>query len=239
MTHRFFAVPPVPAGLMAGLLLLALGMTLGGNPAAARDSAQSGASPGHFDSYLLSLSWSPEFCASPGGNNAPDQCAPSRRYGFVLHGLWPQYAHGGYPESCTTAGNQSVPEALVNRMLPIMPARGLIRHEWDKHGTCTGLTMDAYFEQAARAYRSIRIPDAYQQPAADLPVTVSQLKAAFQAANPGLDDSSLAVICKKQYLTEVRVCLALPLTPQPCGVGIESQCRDGKAVLRAVRSGHP
>ncbi|CAB3778800.1 Ribonuclease [Paraburkholderia ultramafica] len=44
--------------------------------------------PGKFDYYVLSLSWSPDYCSG----NAQDtqQCGPTKRFGFVPHGLWPQ-----------------------------------------------------------------------------------------------------------------------------------------------------
>ncbi len=232
MTKRVFTTHGIRTGLMAGILVLSL-ILMGAGPAAAREPAQSG----HFDYYLLSLSWSPEYCASSGGATAPDQCGPARHYGFVLHGLWPQNAGGGHPEACAIADTRNVPEALVNRMLPIMPARGLIQHEWVSHGTCTSLTVDAYFDQATRAYRSIRIPDAYRQPPVDLPVTADQIKAAFQAANPGLNGNTLTLVCKRQYLTEVRVCLTRDLAPGPCGRDIRNQCQGDRMVLRAVRSG--
>jgi len=54
---------------------------------------------GDFDYYLLSLSWSPTWCALEGdARNAP-QCAPGRDLGWVLHGLWPQYEEG-WPSWC-------------------------------------------------------------------------------------------------------------------------------------------
>ena len=52
--------------------------------------------PGEFDFYVLSLSWSPTFCLTHPDN---EQCS-GKGYGFVLHGLWPQYARGGWPASC-------------------------------------------------------------------------------------------------------------------------------------------
>jgi ribonuclease T2 len=222
------------AGFVTGALLSLL---LVAGPGTAR--AQAPAQPGQFDYYLLSLSWSPEYCASPGGARSPDQCTSSRRYGFVLHGLWPQHAAGGYPAACATAGADRVSRPLIDRMLPIMPAPALIRHEWDKHGTCTGLSVDAYFDQATRAYRSIQIPEAYRQPSADLPVAIDQLKAAFLTANPGLNDKDLTVVCKRQYLEEVRVCLSRTLNPQSCGPDVRDQCRGQNVVLRAVRSAQP
>jgi ribonuclease I len=46
---------------------------------------------GRFDFFVLSLSWSPQFCSTPAGRKSSMQCGGSRAYGFVLHGLWPQY----------------------------------------------------------------------------------------------------------------------------------------------------
>src|SRR6476469_4564070 len=59
---------------------------------------------GQFDFYVLSLSWSPSFCATAAergnGRGPTPQCGP-RHYSFVVHGLWPQYdarcAPGGAP----------------------------------------------------------------------------------------------------------------------------------------------
>src|SRR5262249_47194304 len=57
--------------------------------------------PGQFDFYVLSLSWSPSFCASAAersrsGAAINAQCG-ARPYSFVVHGLWPQYEKG-FPE---------------------------------------------------------------------------------------------------------------------------------------------
>ena len=48
--------------------------------------------PGKFDYYVLSLSWSPEHCATT--HDTSTQCAGTRHFGFVVHGLWPQFEHG-------------------------------------------------------------------------------------------------------------------------------------------------
>jgi ribonuclease I len=48
--------------------------------------------PGHFDYYLLALSWSPSYCVVHPGDQ--HQCQ-GRGFGFVLHGLWPQSNAGG------------------------------------------------------------------------------------------------------------------------------------------------
>ena len=96
-----------------------------------------------FDYYLLSLSWSPEYCAGSPGGGSSQQCGGGRQFGFVVHGLWPQY-NRGYPQFCRNTSR--VDDNLVEKLLPIMPSEQLIRHEWKKHGTCSGLTTGQYFE---------------------------------------------------------------------------------------------
>ena len=106
---------------------------------------------GRFDYYVLSLSWSPQYCADAPGDRDRRQCGSGRRYAFVLHGLWPQNERG-FPQSCAEGG--TLPRALVDDMLDVMPSPSLVRHEWATHGTCSGLTADAYFAAARRAFRS-------------------------------------------------------------------------------------
>src|SRR5271170_6274224 len=61
--------------------------------------ANSDAQAGRFDYYLLSLSWAPTYCLTHADDGA--ECT-GKGYGFVVHGLWPQYDTGGYPENCST-----------------------------------------------------------------------------------------------------------------------------------------
>src|SRR5580693_10574306 len=75
-----------------------LGVAAGG--ASAQDRRQN--TPGEFDFYVLSLSWSPSFCeeASERGSEQRSQAqCGGRPFSFVVHGLWPQYEHG-FPEYC-------------------------------------------------------------------------------------------------------------------------------------------
>ena len=64
-------------------------------PVAAEDRA------GVFDYYVLSLSWSPNWCAYEGDARGSDQCDARHDHGWILHGLWPQY-HRGWPDYCPT-----------------------------------------------------------------------------------------------------------------------------------------
>jgi ribonuclease T2 len=184
--------------------------------------------PGRFDYYLLSLSWAPQYCASSHHDDG-QECA--RPYAFVVHGLWPQNERG-YPRNCDS--RERVSDATIDHMLPLMPSKGLVIHEWHTHGACTGLGADDYFATVERAYKSIRIPDAYQAPDHYLSVSPAQLKHDFVTANPRLRESGMAVECSNHYLREVRICLTRDLQPRDCGADIADDC-DGNAALRPVK----
>jgi ribonuclease T2 len=72
---------------------------------------------GVFDYYLLTLSWSPTFCLT---HKDDVQCS-GKGYGFVLHGLWPQYAKGGWPESCPPLTTLSAAE--TSKGLTLFPTK--------------------------------------------------------------------------------------------------------------------
>lgn len=164
-----------------------------------------------FDFFVLALSWSPSYCASEGERANRQQCASERPYGFVVHGLWPQY-ESGYPSECPTDRPLSVPRALSDTMLDIMPSTGLIRHEWVKHGTCSGVSQEDYFTLTRMAFERIEIPDHYRAASSTRPVDPDAVESAFAALNDGLSPDAIAVTCDRHYLREVRICMARDLT---------------------------
>lgn len=184
--------------------------------------------PGRFDYYVLALSWSPQYCASDNARGDP-QC--SRPYGFVVHGLWPQHERG-WPKDC--GRGEWLPEALIERMLPIMPSRKLVLHEWRKHGVCSGLGAEGYFAATERAYRSIRIPERYRSPRDWLRLAPVQIEADFRAANPALRPEGLALECSGNYFRELRICLDKSLQPRACGADLRDRC-GAQTTLRPSR----
>ena len=207
------------------LLVLALAV-----PAYARDERPEVA--GQFDYYVLSLSWSPQYCADAPGDRDRRQCGSGRRYAFVLHGLWPQNERG-FPQSCAEGG--TLPRALVDDMLDVMPSPSLVRHEWATHGTCSGQTASAYFAAARRAFRSIAIPDRFRAPVREVYVDPRTIVGDFFRDNPALPPAGIAVLCSGRYLKEVRVCLDRSLHPRTCGREIRSRCRGDEVIVRPVR----
>ena len=191
---------------------------------------------GNFDFYVLSLSWSPDYCATSGGND-PQQCSVGKKLGFVLHGLWPQYDRG-YPSDCST---QKLPPDVESEFPGLYPSQKLYDHEWEKHGTCSGLTPEQYLSLSKRIKDSIAIPDPYRAPDKPVRVTTAQLKGQFVAANPGMDASSLAVYCSGsgRFLQELYVCFSPAGQPTPCSAEIHSQaarsCRNPDLLVRNVK----
>lgn len=169
--------------------------------------AQTDASPGVFDFYLLTLSWSPEFCLT---HPQATECAAHP--GFVLHGLWPQNNDGSYPEDCSNAPGPSDPQAYSD----IFPDVHLLEHEWTTHGTCSGLGPDAYFSEARRAVRSVAVPQDLQRVSSELQITPQQILGDFAQANPGLSRDSFALSCGNNRLTAVEVCLTKDLKATSC-----------------------
>jgi len=202
--------------------------------AAAQDARQD--QPGQFDFYVLSLSWSPTFCAEAAerhANRSAGQQCGARPYSFVVHGLWPQYDKG-FPEYCQVPSPRLY-HGIVSSMLDLMPAPHLIFNEWDKHGTCSGLSPTAYFDTVRKARAVVKIPPDYVDLKAPLNVTPGAVEDAFIKANPGLTAGGMAVGCDKTRLTEVRLCLTKDLQFHDCSEIAKRSCRRDQLTMPPVR----
>jgi ribonuclease T2 len=198
-------------------------------------------SAGQFDYYALVMSWSPTHCSTPEGEDDAQQCSrrDGRRYAFVLHGLWPQYERG-YPESCRTRVRPFVPQPVIDDMLDVMPSKGLIIHQYRKHGTCSGLDPDDYFKLARRLFQSIRIPDRFANPLEAQSLSSEQLVADLVTSNPQLKPDMVAVACggPGNRLKELRICFTREGKLRSCGANEDERklCRSDKFSVPPVRS---
>ena len=184
------------------------------------------AAPGRFDFYVLALSWSPGFCATGGDSKAKAQCAAGSNLGFVVHGLWPQNAHG-FPSDCGPAG-RSPSRPSLDTVRGVYPDEGLARYEWRKHGACTGRSPTDYFADVRRARDGIAIPQGFQAPHADQTWAPLDIARAFAAVNPGLRTDEMAVTCRAGTLEEVRICLSKDLRGYvSCPEVARASCRGG------------
>jgi ribonuclease T2 len=213
------------------ILALVLATLLGATQSPALAQRQRG-EPGRFDFYLLSLSWSPSFCETPAGAGSRDQCG-ARPYAFVVHGLWPQYERG-FPQDCQIPAPR-LARTIVDEMLDLMPARGLVYHEWDTHGTCSGLDQRAYFDTIRKARAQVKIPAQFEGPQAPLAVAPGEVVDAFVKANPGLAPGGIAIDCDRTRLREVRICMTRDLQFRDCGPDAARACRSDSLVMPPVR----
>ncbi len=188
-----------------------------------------------FDHYVLALSWSPTYCETEATDRDRLQCGSGRPFAFVAHGLWPEEIDGRDPEFCDAEAR--VPASLIDGMLDIMPAPGLIGHQWRKHGSCTGLSMADYFATLRRAYLSIDVPDAYERLSTFETVAPAEVIRRFALANPAIVRDGIAVTCRGNRLAEVRVCLSKTLEPIACPEMARRSCRRDSVVMPPVRGG--
>jgi ribonuclease T2 len=164
---------------------------------------------GDFDHYILSFSWSPAFCAGPAGKRATLQCRDNR-FGWVVHGLWPQYAERRsgqrWPQYCAPVA--PVSEPVLRRHLCASPDPRLMQCEWAKHGSCSDFADPAGYFAAIETLRgrlTLPEPQPGQKPAA----FESAVAAANRAA--GLDRRHLQALGGAEGIRELRVCLSRDL----------------------------
>lgn len=213
-------------------LILALGPVLGPMLAAAPALAR-GERAGDFDYYVLSLSWSPNWCTLEGEARRSPQCAPGAGFGWVVHGLWPQYERG-WPSYCRTTERPPA-RSLTAAQADIFGSTGSAWYQWKKHGTCAGLAPEEYFGLAREAWNKVNRPEVLRrlERPVDLPARV--IEEAFLRANPGLSPDMVTVTCKQGHVQEVRLCLTRDLAPRVCGADVRRDCTLGDARLEPLR----
>jgi ribonuclease T2 len=177
-------------------------------PQRSQQQVASQASAQPFDYYLLNLSWSPEFCAT---HRNAREC--SQRLAFTLHGLWPQKNTGPFIQNCSTAPGPQNPRQYSD----IYPDPSLLRHEWQTHGTCSGLSPDAFLSLARTAVSSVTIPATLTQLDHQISLPPAQIIDMFHSANPSFPANSILLSCGNNYLTAVEVCMDKQARPIACG----------------------
>lgn len=215
------------ARYLAAFLAVSVATVLAGAAAAEGEAA------GDFDYYVMSLSWSSNWCALEGDAQGDDQCSPRHDFTFTLHGLWPQN-EAGWPSYCRTA-ERDPSRGESSAMADIMGGAGLAWYQWKKHGRCAGLSARAYYATMRRAYAAVVIPPVFARITKDLKVPADIIEGAFLKSNPGMTPDMVTVTCDQGRIQEVRICLTRDLEPRRCGADAIRDCTMQDAVLGAVR----
>jgi len=189
-------------GCLFAVLALASGFAAADWSAQNEQSCDQGRA-GQFKYYVLSLSWSPEFCRSHPSQKNEKQCKENRE--FIVHGLWPQ-CKTGFPKNCKDGGEAD--QIDREKIHAFMPSDFLIAHEWEKHGSCTGLTRSAYFNLTRDMFGKLKFPRLSGAPKAE------KIETLFLENNPELDINEIFLSCNEygpkrssKTLDEVLICL--------------------------------
>jgi ribonuclease T2 len=229
---------------------------------------------GDFDFYLLALSIAPSFCVLGGSTGGSQECShPSdadyRETPLTVHGLWPNRkgkSVNAQPRDCSAEPLSGLPADLRQRLRRYMPgaADGLDRHEWVRHGACSGLSSAAYFANVVSlAERANAVIGAAMREMGFFgqQVRIDDLLAAVAGTDPALAQA-IVVDCKfarKQpgaretrtaYIDEIRIALSKDLSTDPehdgwpgllpvtaLGFRSNSGCPGGKGFLPAGYAG--
>ncbi len=176
--------------------------------------------------YTLALSWSPEFCRSHQRDARTSlQCGGQLgRFGFILHGLWPESEPGRWPQWCSS---KPIAAETLRGNLCMTPSADLLTHEWAKHGSCMARSPEGYFKAGALLFGALRVPDmAALSRRANL--TAGDLRAAMRKATPFLPARAIRVSANARgWLQEVHVCYDKDFMPAACA---DQGAQDGAAL---------
>lgn len=190
---------------------------------------------GEFDSYLLALSWTPAYCAGDGDARDDPRCREGSALGWGIHGLWPQYDDGGWPQYCSSP-RRDPSRAETAAQAALFGTSGAAWHQWNKHGRCTGLSAQDYYRLTEEALSRVTLPDVFEGVTQPLRVDPAVIEAAFVEANPDLTPARMVTSCPNGEIVELRVCLTRDLEPVDCAPALlRRECRLGAARLLPLR----
>lgn len=165
--------------------------------------------------YVMALSWSPEFCKPRLEQRShARQCSRrAGRFGFVLHGLWPQSARG-WRQWCPTSARPT--GAQLAGQLCRSPSARLVARQWAKHGACMARTPRTYFRVSNILFDSLRWPDLDRLSRKEA-LTAGDLREVFVAANRGWRKEAVGIVSNERgWLEEVRLCYDRRFRPTAC-----------------------
>lgn len=163
------------------------------------------------EGWRLMLTWSPEYCRQDASARGPE-C--DEEHYFVNHGL--AVARDSEPShaECVTAplaGDEA------DRWLWAVPNQQQIVKVWRDEGSCSGLDHSSYFAQVDRAGRRVVIPETFDKVSHSLSMNATEVRSAFVQSNPGMEESSVALICTGNFIREVQICMDGNMEFVPCG----------------------
>jgi ribonuclease T2 len=169
--------------------------------------------------YTLAISWSPEFCRTRKDDpRHATQCSGRQgRFGFVLHGLWPEGTGGKFPQYCPM---RRLPDAqTLRRNFCTTPSAELMLHEWARHGSCMSADPAAYFDKGRALFQALQFPDMARLSRTE-GLDGGKVRQAMAIANPQLKPEMIRLVLGRDgWLREIHVCHSRKLKPARCPIG--------------------
>jgi len=166
--------------------------------------------------YTLALSWSPEYCRTRQNSRADERQCSGRggRFGFIVHGLWPDGHGSGWPQWCPIR-RELTPRELA-RNLCMTPSARLLAEEWAKHGSCMSFRPESYFRITRILWSSLRWPD-FDRLSRRPGLTAGDIRKTFADANPHWRPEHVGLkLNERGWLEEMRLCYGKDFLPAPC-----------------------
>ena len=166
--------------------------------------------------YVLSLSWSPEFCRTrkDSPRHARQCSGRAGSFGLIVHGLWPQGSRS-WPQWCAARSVWPTGAQLARQMC-VQPSASLAMRQWAKHGSCLVDTPDRYFRITRILHRSLDWPDLDRLSRKE-GLTVGDIREAWITANTNWRREMIAVkLNERGWLEEIRLCYGRDWMPAAC-----------------------
>lgn len=199
------------------------------------------------DASVLVVTWAPSLCRVDAANKG---CTSGHveKLGrtWILHGLWPQPEDNQYCGGPQSGENLRLSDDVRASLQSMMSDEAaLAPHEWSAHGTCSGVTPDAYFTYATALTDQARaILDPMLADADGTQLSQTTLSDAFVAAYGEGARERIGVVCRNvtgegSVLYEVH--LSLPpvaqLSPDGQTPALGALLAEGPALQPGCRHG--
>ena len=186
-------------------------------------------------SFTLIIRMTPAACALDPALQKLRQCQDG--FTLTISSLQAERTGGRRLENCSRDQTNLSPlqERVVER---VMPDKQLRDEDWQRNGSCTGMTPTVYFRTIATYAQRLKIPSELASPR-DTVLTKNYIVSKLQQLNPGLTEKSLLLRCTAEagrelpVLTELRSCYNTQGQYDTCPVYIKSNCPSSVVILAA------
>lgn len=186
-------------------------------------------------SFTLIIRMTPAACALDPALQKLRQCQDG--FTLTISSLQAERSSGRRLENCSRDQTNLSPlqERVVER---VMPDKQLRDEDWQRNGSCTGMSPTVYFRTIATYAQRLKIPSELASPR-DTVLTKSHIINKLQQLNPGLTEKSLLLRCTVEsgrdlpVLTELRSCYNTQGQYDSCPANVKSNCPSSVVILAA------